>query len=287
MQIIIFNVGFGSCAFLKTSNNKTVLFDCASSEDFSPAHTLEFWGINKEKRLDKLIISHPHNDHISGLTDVRKLNNPRMLQRNKGAIIDKLLPQSNERTESLKSFLDMNDSYNSKISASDEAEPITNWGDVLIKSFSCKPEHIDATSFNDMNNLSLLSYVRYGDTEIVFPGDIEASGWDALLEHTDILKYVGKSKNRILVASHHGRKSGTHTPFLTRMNPNLVIMSDKWGSESTDYETYNRYIDGDGLPIGKTVLGRENKKIITTKSGVWVKISSDEYSSLFIETIKI
>lgn len=63
--IIVFNVGRGLAVLIRMPNNKCIIYDMGSSEDFSPAEVI------KEKIIDtglikgvaQLIVSHPHKDH--------------------------------------------------------------------------------------------------------------------------------------------------------------------------------------------------------------------------------
>jgi hypothetical protein len=96
--------------------------------------------------------------------------------------------------------------------------------------------------------------------------------------------YVGKTNCRILVAAHHGRESGicyeyegkkhVYGAFLELMRPNLVIMSDKWGSETTDPEVYKPFVQDDGYAVYSSASKQyESKKVITTKTNNFVLIS--------------
>src|SRR5690606_16835333 len=61
-------------------------------------------------------------------------------------------------------------------------------------------------SFTDTNNLSLVVFIKYSTFKILFPGDLEKAGWQALLQRADFrAELVGTD---VLVASHHGRESG-------------------------------------------------------------------------------
>ncbi|MCK4487641.1 MAG: hypothetical protein KAU38_12890 [Desulfobacterales bacterium] len=151
-----------------------------------------------------------------------------------------------------------------------------------MKAFSCGPEQVAECPENKLkNNLSLVSYIQYLDTEIVFPGDLEPLGWKAFLNNTKIKDYVGKAKCRILVAPHHGRKSGirdksngreyVYDEFLKLMNPNLVIMSDKWGTETTDPDAYRPSCEG--YPVtSRTSRELKTKDVLTTKTNQYILI---------------
>lgn len=282
---VIWKVEHGSAAFVRTPNDKTVMLDAGSSENFSPASYLATkYSFNaKDRRLDKIIISHADRDHITDLPLVTKLLNPRILQRNKGIPSDILYPDgTTDLQEPLLTYKRMDENYNTEIAESDKELPVENWGGVLIKGFCCSPSQLsDCPQGRVENNASLLSYVWYNDFEVVFPGDLEPLGWGALVNNTNIKDYVGKAKLRILVASHHGRKSGirysengqekVYDNFLNLMKPHLVIISDKWGNETTDPEAYKPYCLGYSVYFkneGKT----EDTKVLTTKINLAVAV---------------
>ena len=72
--VMVFNVGRGLCVAIQTPNNYLVLIDCGTSDNFSPVSWLaerkyQFQGRNG-CALTKLIITHPHNDHVAGIRGI-------------------------------------------------------------------------------------------------------------------------------------------------------------------------------------------------------------------------
>jgi competence protein ComEC len=286
-ECIIWKVEHGSAAFLKTPNDRTVMFDAGCSDDFSPANWLkQKYKFNSDSnRLDYLVISHPDRDHIRDLPDVHTLLNPGTLSRNKKIPTDVIYPSgTKDLQEPLKTYKEMNEKYIYGPAEYNKYLPISNWGNVRFAVFSCSPDHIpDCPKDRMKNNLSLLTYIKYRDTEIVFPGDLEPIGWKALIKSTSVTDLVGSSDCRILIAPHHGRRSGLYykegdreyiyDDFLKIMKPNLVIMSDKWGNETTDPDSYRPYVANDGWPVISKSRQIESKKVITTKINNYVRIS--------------
>jgi len=293
--LIIWKVEHGSAAFLNSPNGKTVMFDAGSSDDFSPATWLvDNFGLNKStNRLTKIMISHADKDHITDLPHVKTLIDPKILHRNITLPHDVLYPTGTSNLqEPLSTFKYMHETYTDPIDINDQTPPASNWGDVLIETFSCSPQQIVNCPQDKLkNNLSLVSYVRYKDFEIVFPGDLEPRGWEKLLENTNISQYVGKAQTRILVASHHGRESGIrfevngqkiiYDKFLQLMKPNLVIISDKWGAETTDPEAYRPYCEGTQVYY-KNQNRYDEAKILTTKSNYAVTVTEGQFGGIVI-----
>ncbi|MCL2415891.1 MAG: MBL fold metallo-hydrolase, partial [Defluviitaleaceae bacterium] len=70
------------------------------------------------------------------------------------------------------------------------------------------------------NDASLIIRTVYGNTSVLFTGDIESAGERALLEN-----FSGNLEVDILKIAHHGSRTSTTSEFLERANPSLAIIS--------------------------------------------------------------
>ena len=88
MKVVVFDVEHGASAFIRTPTNYGVLIDCGCTGKFSPALYL----VEKElpsivpwdgHSLTKLIVTHPHDDHIGDVETVKEKCPPALLLRQK------------------------------------------------------------------------------------------------------------------------------------------------------------------------------------------------------------
>ncbi len=84
LEMVIWDVQHGSAAYLKTPNGKHFVIDLGtgthkgSNNTFSPLLYLkQNWGITS---IDKVIITHPHTDHIDDIFNLMQLS-PVYIQR--------------------------------------------------------------------------------------------------------------------------------------------------------------------------------------------------------------
>ena len=70
LRMIVWNVKRGNAISLHLPNGKTVMIDCGNSDDCSPVDSLNKQKINK---IDWLVISHPHTDHMADLGTIIRL----------------------------------------------------------------------------------------------------------------------------------------------------------------------------------------------------------------------
>ena len=138
-----------------------------------------------------------------------------------------------------------------------------NNGGVSIKTF--KPKQSAPT---DLNNHSVVTVVSYNGIKILIPSDNVPSSWDELLERSDFKAAI--SDVNVLVAPHHGRKSGFHSELFNYFRPLITIISDGrlLGTSATDrYSTVTkgRQVDSrSGSPqLRKCVTTRNDGNIVT------------------------
>jgi beta-lactamase superfamily II metal-dependent hydrolase len=270
----IWKVEHGSAGFVQTPNNKLVLFDAGRSDNFSPAlHMHQSRGI---KGVDILVISHPHKDHIRDLPNVFSFLRPRLRIKNPYTP-ERLVYQNGKRNiqEPVITWKKMEDEYTGSVSESERFDNPNYFGNVQFNTYFAQEAQLPPGARENLNNYSLLTTMKYRGLTIIFPGDLEPDGWETILDNTTLADNLGGTV-RILLASHHGRRSGIrysdgrrYSRFLDRFKPHLTIISDRRGNESTDPEAYRPYCKG--LNVEKRGVV-ELKKVLTTKTNECVSI---------------
>ncbi len=103
----------------------------------------------------------------------------------------------------------------------------------------------DCNAAGDWNDASYVLRVWHGNRSIMLPGDAGQSVWDELadLENLGMLSL----KTDVLVASHHGRRSGyPGNGVLARIAPKAVIVStDKIPRQHSAIPWYAQYVGAD------------------------------------------
>ncbi|MFA6194630.1 MAG: MBL fold metallo-hydrolase [Patescibacteria group bacterium] len=201
-QVVFLDVGQGDSALIQAPDGKTVLIDGGPDNK-----VLRGLGKNMpfyRRRIDFLIISHYHDDHIAGLIEVVKRYQ-----------VGALIYSGKEPDTPLMSEL-LKVASQHKVAL----RPLDNQINLSF-GLDCRLDLLDPDILNikeDPNN-SLVSRLECGGRSFLFGGDngsavekiLLASGW---LLKADIFK-----------ASHHGSNTSNSEAFLEEISPRLIIVS--------------------------------------------------------------
>ncbi len=250
MRFEILNVEHGFCAYAIGSDGGVLLFDCGHGDVNRPSTYLPDRGISCIRRF---FVTNYDEDHISDLPAVRQSLNIEILTRNFSMTSDQIrLLKTPPISSAMNDLLSMIDSYTVNVSPQ-RLEP----AGLRVWYF-----YNNYPMFTDTNNLSLLTFLDIGDISFVLGGDLEKTGWLALLQKPcvrDLLKRVN-----VFVASHHGRESGYCPKVFNYCKPHFIVMSDGPIRHDTQHmaSTYAQHAIGGLL---STPFGQEKRKVVTTR----------------------
>jgi beta-lactamase superfamily II metal-dependent hydrolase len=234
VEIRLFDVTHGFCAYVVADNGNVMLIDCGHNQDsgFRPSTYLPNRGCNG---IERFFVTNYDGDHLSDLPNLRTALPINILRRNASITADQLRSlklQGGPIRPGMQALLDMIRTYTGTVTHPPEY-PNVDW----------KVFYNDYPTFKDVNNLSLVLFLHYGKISIVFPGDLERAGWLALLKNRSFRDEL--SRVHYFVASHHGRESGYCQEVFDYCSPEIAIISDgpvRYATQSTDYGSHARGI---------------------------------------------
>lgn len=283
MKVIVFDVEHGACAFIKTPTNHTILIDCGCTEGFSPALYIarkelsDAAGWNGHK-LTKMIVTHPHDDHITEIEAIRDNCPPALLLNQKYDWEGVKIAEDGDY-DNLDAYTAWQSSYN--------VTP-THFPDYGIETqcFWLSPDEakaIDESKF--INNSSIVTIVTVKGTQFeqkfLFAGDMETAGWEALLVKKPGFKEAVKGV-KFFIVPHHGHKSGfLEALFVAMGKPYLNIISIHHNDEHID----DRYSQ-EAYAVGVEIDGERRRRLTTRHDGT-ITIGVTDEGKYWIECKKL
>lgn len=262
VRFVFWDVQHGSAAYIRTPNGKHIVVDLGtgsygdSDSDFSPLlHLRDEWHV---QRLDGVIITHPHRDHLDDILNFDKLS-PRVLIRPRHLSEEDIRSGNRKQDkEVIDKYLEINKGYKAPVAPNESPFNSDNNGGVEIQIFT--PTEC-ATS--NLNNHSIVAVMSHARSKIVIPGDNEPASWDELLEKQDFVSAIRGTD--ILVAPHHGRESGFSSALFEHINPYLTIISDGRFCDTSATDRYAKHTRGWTVTHRKDGT-REQRKCVTTRN---------------------
>lgn len=268
MEVRIFDVAHGFCAYIIADNRNVMLIDCGYNEHtgFRPSNYLPAHNCNG---IERFIVSNYDEDHLNDLPSLRRSLPIQLLRRNASINAEQLRSlklRTGPLQPGIEAMLDMIRTYTSDVTNPPEFPEME-----MVFFYNPYP------TFEDTNNLSLVTFLHYHDVHIVFPGDLEKAGWLALIQQQSFRQNL--SQVNFFIASHHGRKSGYCIEVFDYCKPELVIISD----ESIQYETqeteYRRHVSG-------VRWGDSYRYVLTTRNDGMITIQQHPGENPLISTAR-
>ncbi len=239
------NVGQGSATLLEFSCG-TVLIDMGgetvtatgfSSNQKLRAYLERFFDDRpgRPRRLDLVVISHPHLDHTRGKAELLTSDDPAEVPYEILNVLDDTLNTGSGKAQqkALRKWGQDHGHYEGIKVPSIPANGLTSsvidpiacadvnplirvlWGRRTSRGSWTRSE------FGNENNHSVVVRVDFGAASFLFPGDIEDEAEEAL-----VAKYAGTSLLDVDVyqAAHHGSNTSSMDPFLDAVSPAIVVI---------------------------------------------------------------
>lgn len=224
VNIHFINVGYGDCILMETENF-AILVD---GGDFGTGKKVVAYLRKKVSKIDVLIITHPHPDHLGGLFEVIKEFEIGMI----------LSERDISKTEEYAEFYLLLKEKNIEFKK-------VKRGDTLVKSgidlLVLNPQQL-TSNFNDS---SLVIKAVYKGKSILLTGDISDKVCNELVK-----LYGNIIKCNILKVPHHG-KSG-NMEFIKSVNPDIAVISvgeSEWGGPHDEILSFYNELD---IPVLRT-----------------------------------
>lgn len=251
-EINMIDVGQGDSTLIVTPKNKKILIDGGGNENYDIGENVLIpYLLNKKiKQIDYLMISHFDTDHVGGTLKVLE----------KLKVKQVIVSQQKEDSSNFQKFLKIAEKRNIKIivvKAGDKIQIEKNiYIDILWPTEKMKIED------NPLNNNSIIAKLIYGNTSILFTGDIEAEA-----EKEIVKKYDKNLKSDILKVAHHGSKTSSTQDFIDKVNPKIALIGVGYKNKF-DHPSYTtiKTLEKRKIIIYRTdLMGEINIKIINNK----------------------
>lgn len=266
LNIVFWDVQHGSATYIKTPNGKHIIQDLGTgsykdnNKEFSPLlHIKNKYGINK---LDHVIITHIHKDHIDDIMNLDELS-PCFLTRPDNLPKDQIMQKvDNEYIHLYEKYFEIDDKYSDNYLPEKNPFLTRNNGGAKIQIF-----YPNLKNISNINDYSIVTVITYAESKIILPGDNMPTSWRVLLERDDFIDAIKDAD--IFLAPHHGRTTSFYSELFDHFEPKIIIISDGPFSDTSATNKYSQI--SSGWLVRHRSGQKEKRKCLTTrKDGVIV-----------------
>ncbi len=243
LEIHMLDIGQGD-SFVFFQNDKVLLVDTGNIYGWNDANNaLKELGVEK---IDYLIITHPHQDHIGGLFSI-------LMNYKVDHLITQNIKKEKVSIEEITFHI-----YNFAIEIANRvydnslvllAKENGNYKDFLFELSNVEFLGPKDDEYDIFNNYSLVFKIKYGNTSIFMTGDMEYEVEEQILESGKDLSAT------IYKAAHHGSNTSNDQTILEMVNPEYVLISSDNGNHNEfghPVKRFMRYLERKQIPVYRT-----------------------------------
>lgn len=208
MKVHFLDVGQGDSTFVQLPTGQNMLVDAGTkNEGVKVINYLKKAGV---KKIDYLVATHPHEDHIGGMAAVIR-----------GFEIGRVyMPKATHTTKAYEDLLQAIQAKGLKITAAKAGVEIIN--SAGLSAVMLAP---NSAAYEDLNNYSAVIKLTFGKISFLFTGDAQLQSEQEMLANGFSLK------TDVLKVGHHGSYSSTSPAFLNAVKPKYAVISNGTGND--------------------------------------------------------
>lgn len=251
LRVNYIDVGQGDSIFIQLPNNETMLID--AGEAYKSDNVINYLNNLGITKIDYVIGTHPHTDHIGGLEEVI----------NTFDIGSIYMPRASSTSKTYEDLLTTISSKGLKVKTAKS-------GVVVLDEDNLKLEFIapNSDSYSELNNYSAVLKLTYLDNTFLFMGDAET------LSEEEITSEI---KADVIKVGHHGSDSSSSLEFVKKVSPEYaIIMVGEGNSYNHPYQSIIDRYESVGAKVLRTDL---DGNIICDCDGSTVTCDGDKDSS--------
>lgn len=210
LEVYFLSVGQGDAAVIKFPTEQTLLIDGGPAyDDFDAGADIivPFLHRQKIRKLDLVILTHPHSDHLGGLEAV-------MGEMPVAAFV---AADSVYHSAAFVRLSDLVQRTHIPFRVVQRGNVLRDFSPALLYVLGPSPQV--ARTHRSLNESSLVVKLQYGKTAFLFTGDTEKDGEAALLPYGEFLR-AG-----VIKAGHHGSETSSTMPFIAEVRPAWAAIS--------------------------------------------------------------
>lgn len=244
-------------SILISCNGKFVLIDGGEHSDSKTV--TDFLTSQGVEKIELVIATHPHTDHIGGLDEVMKqFEVTRILM---PRIPDDMVPTTSIYTKFMETIAEQNIPVTAAV-------PLKTLTVGEMKFTVLGPVGND---YSDLNNFSAVVRVDFGECSFLLTGDAASAAENDMLDDPELIALLDCD---VLKVAHHGGSGSTSAKFAKAVSPEVAVISSRTGED--DGSTYAKVTERLEAVGAKVYATRDDGNVTVTCDGIKVAVTTTQ-----------
>lgn len=239
LKISFINVGQAD-SILVQYDSKNMLIDAGNNDDWQAIEN--YLKENNVKKIDKLILTHPHEDHIGGAAKIIS----------DFSIGDLYMPKATTNTKTFENVVKAAASKNLQAIAPKPGDKIS------LDDLNFLVLAPNGSKYDSLNNYSIVLKLTFGERKFLFMGDAED------ISEKEILNKNFDVSADLIKLGHHGSNTSSSKEFIDKVSPQYAVISV--GINNDYHHPHKKIMD---------MLKNKNIKVYRTDENKTIQVTSD------------
>lgn len=217
LRIAHIDVGQSDSTLVQLPNNETILIDTGDWRQEGTG-VLEYLDSKDVERIDHLVSTHPHADHIGGNAEI--INQYEQQKNGIGSIYDSGVQHDSQTYEDYLDAVDNNNKEILVVRKGDEIPLDSNNVTVTVLNPSAESQK------DDLHRNSVTLKIEYEDFSYLTTGDAEMEAENRLVN-----SHGSDLDSDVYQAGHHGSSTSSSEELVSEVNPDTAIISSDYDSQ--------------------------------------------------------
>lgn len=276
LRVTFLDVDQGDCVIIRTPSGKVIMIDAGDDTKYAAEkYIIPYLEANDIKKIDYLVISHAHRDHLGGLLKIIPKYDIGAVYESKPSVsqiyaeIINMLKK--KKVPIIKAWrgdkLDFGDGIETTV-----MHPSREWYGLQGESIdmSTQDGDVDSTEGEEnLNNFSVTLRMQFKDIIYHFPGDSEKQAEEHMLK----MNPENLFPCTVYKVAHHGSKTSSDPGYLNKLKPALSVIS--CGIDNKFKHPSPITVQNLGYYSKNNLRTDEDKTVETWTDGVEFKYSSN------------
>jgi len=207
LEVDFLDVGQGDAILIKTPFEQNILIDGGPDNTVIKrlSEELPWW----DRQIDLMVLTHPHDDHVSGLIEVIK----------RYKVVRILYTGVVHNSPNYLAWLELLRDRKIPLTIIDRQQTI-NFGQDCELEILYPQENVLNQTVQNLNNTSIVAKLIYGQTSFLLTGDAEVEVEHLLVE----TQHFASLQADVLKAGHHGSDTSSSAEFLEAVKAGMAII---------------------------------------------------------------